>query len=296
VPVEARPGSPIPPILLDLPDLDDVAPDTLPGRAPVDDRDPEQRLRLRCVACEVLARPVYACAARSRNVVDVVLLRRGLHDRPGTLLARLEDEVRETGPEYDAVVLASGICGGAAAGIRAGRVPLVVPRALDCRTVLLGDRRRFRDEERAHPRTYWYAPDYVERLDDASPSPIGLLGIGADADEDLRSAYAEYVDSFGKANADTLTEALGSWRHHYADAAFLDSGVGDASAAEGAARDEAARRGLGFRRVAADLSLLQRLLDADWGDDVLVLRPGQRLVLSMDERIVAADEPRPRDA
>ncbi len=289
MPLEIRARIPDP-LADSVADPDGVAPATLPLRQPVEDGEPEPRLRLRCIACEVLARPVYDCAARSRHVVDVVLLRRGLHDRPGVLLERLVDEVHETGPEYDAAVLASGICGGAAAGLTAGRVPVVVPRALDCRTMLLGDRRRYADEARAHPRTYWYAPDYVERMGDPSESPIGLLGIGSDADDDLRAAYADYIGTFGKANADALTEALGSWGRHYAEAAFVDAGLGDTSAAESRAREEASRRGLAFRRVAADLGLLQRLLDGDWGEDFVVLRPGQRLGLTMDERVVTAED------
>src|SRR3989304_2025820 len=37
-------------------------------------------MRLAALTCEVLARSVYLCAARSPHVVDVRLNRRGLHD------------------------------------------------------------------------------------------------------------------------------------------------------------------------------------------------------------------------
>ena len=103
-------------------------------------------LRLRAVTCEVLARPVYLSAARTPNTVDVTLLRQRLHDTPATLRELLQGEIDAAStvrPAYDAVVLAYGLCGGAAAGIVARDLPVVLPRAHDCITLMLGGRDRY---------------------------------------------------------------------------------------------------------------------------------------------------------
>jgi len=243
-------------------------------------------MRLLALTCEVLARSVYLCAARSPHVVDVRLNRRGLHDDPSNLRTILQGQLDETGAPYDAVVLAYGLCGGAAAGLRAGAIPLVVPRAHDCITLFLGDRDRYLAEFTAHPGTYWYVQDYMERTDDGSSA---FSGVGAVSDADARAAYREYVEKYGKDNADYLMEALGAWRTHYDRAAFVDMGVGDATAAEARARDEAGRRGWTFDRLAGHLLLVRRLVDGDWaGSDFLVLRPGERLAMSYDEAVIRA--------
>ena len=39
-------------------------------------------MRIKCIACDVLARPVYLAAAHSSHVVDVVFERFGLHINP----------------------------------------------------------------------------------------------------------------------------------------------------------------------------------------------------------------------
>jgi len=39
-------------------------------------------MRYLLIACEVLAREVYLCAAHSPHVVDIQLLEKGLHDAP----------------------------------------------------------------------------------------------------------------------------------------------------------------------------------------------------------------------
>ena len=43
-------------------------------------------MRLMCIACEVLARPLYLSAARSPHIVDIQLFRRGLHNEGSQVL------------------------------------------------------------------------------------------------------------------------------------------------------------------------------------------------------------------
>ena len=243
-------------------------------------------MRLLALTCEVLARSVYLCAARSPHVVDVRLNRRGLHDDPPNLRAILQAEVDEAGEPYDAVVLAYGLCGGAAAGVRAGRLPLVVPRAHDCITLFLGDRDRYLAEFTAHPGTYWYIQDYMERTDEGS----AFAGVGAVSDAEARAIHADYVKRYGQDNADYLMEALGAWRSHYDRAAFIDMEVGDASATETLARDEAERRGWAFDRLAGQLLLVRQLIDGEWDESrFLVLQPGERLAMSYDDAVIRAE-------
>ena len=245
-------------------------------------------MRLKVIGCEVLARPIYLCAARSPHIVDVTFLRRGLHETPPDLRACLQEEIDRVGPEYDAAVLVYGLCGGATAGLRAGSVPLVVPRAHDCITVFLGSRERYREEFTSHPGTYWYALDYLER-EDTTSSSTGMLGIGAGTDAELQVAYEQYVELYGKDNADYLMETLGAWKDHYDRAAFVDMGVGDTTAIEARARAEAQGRGWLFERIAGDLGLVRRAVEGDWDADYLVLQPGQRMAQTYDEDVIAAE-------
>lgn len=243
-------------------------------------------MHLRCISCDVLARPVYLCAAQSAHVIDVAFLRRGLHEDPLDLRAKLQAEVDATGPGYDAIVLAYGLCGGAAAGLTARDIPVVVPRAHDCITMFLGSRERYLEQFAAHPGTYWYVQDYLERDDGSSGA---VLGVGAGTDEEWQADYETFVEKYGKDNADYLMEAMGAWQSRYDRAVLIDMGVGDASAVEAQARAQAARRGWAFERVAGELILLRRLLGGDWDRDVLVLRPGERLAMSYDEGVIKAE-------
>jgi hypothetical protein len=249
-------------------------------------------MRLLALSCEVLARSVYLCAARSPHVVDVRLNRRGLHDNPPTLRGALQAGIDDAREPYDAVVLAYGLCGGALAGLRAGTLPLVVPRAHDCITLFLGSRARYAREFEAEPGTFWYVQDYLERKDVGSP----FGGVGAISDAAARASYEEYVAKYGRDNAEYLMETLGAWRTHYRRAAYLEMGFDvspSPAATEQRAREEADARGWTFDRLIGELLLVKRLVDGDWDPcDFLVIQPGQQVAMALDEGIIRA-EPAP---
>jgi len=243
-------------------------------------------MRLYAIACDVVARPVYLCAARSPHVVDIRMFERGLHNNPSDLRTRLQEAIDGAPATAEAIVLAYGLCGGATAGIEARDKPVILPRAHDCITLFLGARERYQEEMRK-PATYWYVADQLER-NDGYRAGIGGLAIGSDTDARVEEIRAEYVAKYGEDNADYLMEVLGGWREHYGRAAFVSMGVGDEEASIAAARAEADRRGWAFEQIEGSMVLLRRLLRGDWNEDMLILQPGERLAMSYDDGIVKA--------
>lgn len=244
-------------------------------------------MRYKCLTCDALTRPVYLCAAHSPHVIDVELVERGLHVRPVKLRSHLQSLIDQSeGDGYDALLFAYGLCGQATAGLTARSIPLVIPRAHDCITLFLGSRERYNDEFINHPGTYWYSQDYIERDDGSGAS----LSIGSDLDTDLQTTYVEYVEKYGKDNADYLMQVMGAWQKHYNRAVFIDVGIGDGSRVEATARQEATRRGWSFERMAGDIVLIRRLLDGVWtsesNGDYLLVPPGQAVSMTNNEDVI----------
>ena len=77
-------------------------------------------------------------------------------------------------------------------------------------------------------------------------------------------------------------------RQPYDRAAYIDLGVADAVTVETRARDDADRRGWTFARRRRPV-VVRRLLAGDWEDDFLVVRPGERVVMSYDEEVIRAE-------
>lgn len=245
-------------------------------------------MRIKCIGCDALARMIYLSAAHSPHLVDISLLKLGLHRQPADLQVRLQKEIDAcTAQDYDAVVMVYGLCGRATAGITARDIPVVIPRAHDCITMFLGSRAIYNEQHEQYPGTYWYSLDYIERGSlDGTLTALGADGV--DSTWNIESEYEKYVVKYGKDNADYLMEAMGAWRSHYNRAALIDLGIGDNRAVEVKARDEAARRGWTFERIAGNIVLVRRLLDGDWNEDYLILKPGQRLDMSYDDNIICA--------
>jgi len=246
---------------------------------------------IKCIGCDVLARAIYWSAAQSPQIVDVQLLERGLHNTPAVLRDRLQGQIDTAASQgYDAIVLAYGLCGQATAGLVARGAPLVIPRAHDCITLFLGSRERYNEQFLSQPGTYWYTLDYLERRQDSSAS----LALGLGSDTDLQAVYEEYVQKYGKDNAEYLMEVMGAWQSHYQRAVYIDLGIGDGSVVEAQAQAEASRRGWAFERMAGDLVLIRRLIQGDWGDgetgDFQILQPGQALSMTYDDNVIGCGE------
>ena len=225
-------------------------------------------MRFHLVTCDMLLRPMAHLVAASPHEIVLRDLSASLHAEPRSLGERIQgavDMVETDDPTADAVLLGYGLCGGATAGIVARGRPVVLPRAHDCATILLGSRGRYEREHETTPGTYWFTEDNVRRGDALKGWLLGDAG-RSDAVEATRR---DWTERFGEDNAEYLMTTLGEWQRHYERGAFLDTGLGTADeagpvdgadltagAAAAEALAESERRGWRFERVAADLGLL----------------------------------------
>jgi hypothetical protein len=239
------------------------------------------------LACESLARGVYAAAATSPHTVTIQLFKQGLHNTPNHLNETLQKEIDGIqDKQYDAILLAFGLCGLATHGIRTTKIPLVIPRAHDCITLYLGSRKRYEAEFRTQPGTYWYSLDYLERNE-----VDNSITLGASSQNIMDGAYEEYVTKYGKSNADYLMKVMGSWQTHYTRAVYIYMDHSEDDIFEQRAREDAFQHGWTFERIQGDRHLLNQLIHGEWPEeDFLVLSPGYAIAQSMDpERIIQAE-------
>jgi hypothetical protein len=239
--------------------------------------------RYRLIACEVLFRECAAAMAACTAIVDPEFLPKGLHDIGEVgMSSRIQATIDATDPtRYDAILLAYGLCNYGVRGLHAP-LPLVLPRAHDCITLLLGSRQRYDDYFAANPGTFYKSPGWIERDSDPNANPASItsrLGL-------LHDREALLVQ-YGEENADFLMETMGDWFHSYRKLAFIDTGVGDTARYRATASRLARDRGWEMEQVAGSRVLLDRLLSGDWPDsDFLVLAPGDRIAASWDANIV----------
>ncbi len=85
----------------------------------------------------------------------------GFHRTPQLMTPALQEQLDRL-LEPSTVILGYGLCGNGLAGLKAGRHTLIVPRADDCITMLLGSYQRYMEEFSAEPGTYYLTQGWLE--------------------------------------------------------------------------------------------------------------------------------------
>lgn len=234
--------------------------------------------RYRLIACHVLWREFCHVAAQAPHPIDIAFLEQGLHNTPQHLQTALQEAIDAAeGGNYDAVLLGYGLCSNGLAGLRARATRVVLVRAHDCITFLLGSKERYRAYFDANPGTYWYSPGWID----------DTLMPGKERYEQARQRYAA---QYGEENAQYLMDMEQPWFTHYNNAAYVDAGIGRSDGYRAFTQECA--DWLGWRCDALEGSprLFEDLVAGRWDADAfLVLEPGQRVVPSYDEHIIKAE-------
>ena len=234
-------------------------------------------MNFRLIACNIFQREACACVARSPHLVDIEFLELGEHARPNNLRTLLQARIdaAEEGPRrYDAVLLLFGLCGNAGVGLVARGTPLVLPRAHDCATILLGSRVAFQREFGDNPSQGFSSNGYLDRGEYFLRQPEEGGGVACGGD-----AYAELVKQYGEDNARYVWETMHPVRSGDDRAVFIRMpGIDDAKHAE-RFRVQAEATGKRCAELTGNLRLIAALVEGQWDPaEFLVVPPGHRTV------------------
>jgi len=246
-----------------------------------------KRLRLKIISCDVLFREVCLCAAHSRNIATLDFLPKGLHDNPDILRAEVQKRIDETDPDsFDAIILGYALCSRGTAGIRAGKIPLIIPRAHDCIALFLGSNEKYMEYFNDHPGTYYYTSGWFER------SGIKVVERKVQDGFGLGKKYEEYVEKYGEDNAKYLIEFENSWIQNYSQVTFINIDFVDFLSYREEAKKIAEERNWKYDEVEGDIRLIRNLIEAGWDEkEFLIIPPGEEIVTSYDEKIMVSKQP-----
>ena len=238
------------------------------------------------ITCDVLRDEFMQFARGMDHIVHIEVLKQGLHNDPPLLRKELQqavDRVENDWPLARAIVLGYGLCSRGVEGVVARRCQVVLPRAHDCITLLLGDRQVYAQYVKDHPGTYWYSPGWLRCSLPPGPERHAKL-------------LADYREKFGPEDADFLMESEQSWFKNYDRAAFVDLGTPDAEKDVEKTRQCADWLGWSVDRLHGSPTLLQDLLLGHWDSQrFLVLEPGQTAHMTADEQVVVAIDAKDTD-
>jgi hypothetical protein len=245
----------------------------------------ENQKKYKLISCEILFRELCYCAARSKNLIDIEFLPKGLHDIGSERMsARLQEIIDKVEPDkYDAIILGYALCNNGIVGLKSN-TKLVIPRAHDCITLLLGSKERYMDYHSKNSGAYYKSTGWIER-------DTNLSGLGESIPQQLgiSSTYQEYVEKYGEENAQYIMEMTGDWLKNYTKFTFIDTPVGDFDNYKEITKKDAEEKNLEYEEIEGDLGLLQRLVDGQWSDEeFLVLEPNRIIKATYKDDIITA--------
>lgn len=243
-------------------------------------------LRLKIIACDVLNREISYLASQSRHYVDVTFLSQGLHDTPDKLRKMVQAEIDRankgfpynyynTCPAYDYIILGYGLCSNGTAGVVSRNIPMVIPRAHDCITLLMGSKDKYKSSFEEYPGTYWFSSGWIER--GWQPGAVKYSAL-----------LKEYTEKYGEENAEYLMEMEQSWMKEYHNAGFISwECFGNNQFYREFTKKSAEFFGWDFIEVRGDSSLLKNIINGRFNShEVLVVPPNTAVKPSYDDGII----------
>jgi hypothetical protein len=245
-------------------------------------------MRLRAIICEVFTREIEDVLLRCAHQVDLEILTMGLHDLGVSMRSHLQERVDaadESG--YAAIVLGYALCGRGTEGLRAGKTPVVIPRAHDCIGVLMGSRLKHQAYFENHPGVYYRSRGWIEfqkpgqKLQPAWTTERNKLG--------ERRSLEELIAQYGEDNGKYLFEQFTAYRRKYSGLTYIATSADCEEASRELAREEAKREGWTFEEVKGSRSLLEQLVNGEWNaEDFLFLPPGATVRATFNDTIMGS--------
>jgi hypothetical protein len=191
------------------------------------------------------------------NGISFVFLEQSLHRTPQKMKPIIQDEIDKAAKEdWDYVILSYGLCSNGILGVKANHHPIVIPRVHDCIALFLGSWKKYMEEHKKEPGTYYLTKGWI----DEGKSPIGI--------------YREYCQRYDKETAEwVIKEEL----KNYTRIALVDIGVGLSETHREHAKENARFLHLRYEEIKGSLAFFEKMLRGWWSEDFIILKPCQEV-------------------
>jgi hypothetical protein len=228
-------------------------------------------MHFKLIACEAFTREICACMAEMPHVIDLEFTAIDSHDHPDTLRQSIQekiDAVEKSGRTYDAMLLCYGLCGNATVGLVARSTQLVIPRAHDCCTILLGSKKLFSRHFEKCPSQPFYSRGHIEHHSDAHTRHLLTK-----SPEEQKALLA---DLYGEENAESLAAAMNPGCGNRL--VYINVPPTESRECIQLCREKAEKENKAYIQLEGSLALIRNLMSGNWYPaDFLVVKPGKTI-------------------
>lgn len=189
----------------------------------------------------------------------VIYLESGLHNDPKKLNAAIQ-KVLDRLSNVERVLLIMGFCGNAVVGLKTNKFNMIIPKADDCLTMLLGSMDR-RKEVQREKTTYFLSKGWLDMYDEVEKGMV----------DSLRSMENRY----GKERAERIFRAL---YKHYERLGVIDTGSFDIESIVSKAKPHSELLQLPMEIIPGTMGFLERFLTGPWDSKYFITIENESIV------------------
>ena len=210
------------------------------------------------LACNTIREEICSAAQKVRAEIPMIFLESGLHIFPEQLRQRLQAEIDGAGKDVSRILLGFGFCGNSLVGLRSAQKILVVPKADDCITLLLGSAARRTEINRAG--AYFLTRGWIDNR---------------------ITIWDEYQRCLQQYGAEKTLIIMRAMLCNYHRLVLLNTGLPDGGNWREAADRLATALSLEKVETMGTHAWIEKLLSGAWDGDFIVIPPGTEIELSM---------------
>lgn len=218
----------------------------------------KQKNEKKIIACEIFQRNIEYLSRKHELQCNVVYIPQESHNNKKLLSDRISEAVKQTDREMKdggSIALAFGLCGSAVEGLRTENAQLLLLKAHDCFSAMLGEKRYKGLQGSEYGGSYFLSRDWVEK------TPIFAEEKYPGADSNIIEAEKELMKNYS-----------------HLIYVQVEENEADGSAAEKKARRFASEIGLNFQKeYGSNAALEYLLLFNSESKNIAVYRPGERV-------------------
>lgn len=243
--------------------------------------------KYKLIACEVFKMSLEMIISLSENDIDIEYLDKEAHNDSDDLNRQLTAAISraESVGQYEAILLAYGLCGNSTKDLQSSSIPLVIPRAHDCCTIFLGSRELFTKHFKDNPSCPFTSPGYAA----AGSSMLHESTVSEEMYGDGRS-WNDLVEKYGEENAAYVRDMLQVEIPGRNKIIYVNHRGDNSDELEDTARQKAREEGIEFIKIEGSDRLLDKLINGFWDEEFLIVSPGKKIHALYDwEEIIRAD-------
>ena len=114
------------------------------------------------IVCDVMKNEFIKYGAAEENNLDCVFMEQHLHNTPDLMRVKLQEAIDNAGKSYDKILLGYGLCSNGVVGLKSDNSEILIPKVDDCISLFLGSKKRYLEEFKKDPATYYLCKGWIE--------------------------------------------------------------------------------------------------------------------------------------